>query len=176
MMSEMSSRFINKAMKELGSPAELEEVTELEFFNQEKAVFNLNCLYRSSAEVIGKGKLGITYKVTIESGLVVIVKRMRNMSRVSRKEFVQQLQLFGRLRHENIAEIISYHYSKEEKLIIYEHIPGASLFQLLHGKSLNLFLSFSRHTELVGGSEWMFDLAFGTFFVREVEVRCLAKF
>ncbi|OAY77560.1 putative leucine-rich repeat receptor-like protein kinase [Ananas comosus] len=130
--SEMSSRFINKAMKELGSPAEPEEGTELEFFNQEKAVFNLNCLYRSSAEVIGKGKLGITYKVTIESGLVVIVKRMRNMSGVSRKEFVQQLQLFGRLRHENIAEIISYHYSKEEKLVIYEHIPGASLFQLLH--------------------------------------------
>lgn len=152
MMSEMSSRFINKAMKELGSPAELEEDTELEFFKQERAVFNLNCLYRSSAEVIGKGKLGITYKVTIESGLVVIVKRMRNMSGVSRKEFVQQLQLFGRLRHENIAEIISYHYSKEEKLVIYEHIQGVSLFQLLHGKSLNLFLSFSRHTKLVGGS------------------------
>ncbi|OAY65867.1 putative leucine-rich repeat receptor-like protein kinase [Ananas comosus] len=90
------------------------------------------CDGEHSAEVIGKGKLGITYKVTIESGLVVIVKRMRNMSGVSRKEFVQQLQLFGRLRHENIAEIISYHYSKEEKLVIYEHIPGASLFQLLH--------------------------------------------
>lgn len=90
-------------------------------------------LLRASAEVIGKGKLGTTYKAMLECGPVVAVKRLRDMNDVSSKEFIQQMKLLGKLRHQNLVEIISYYYSKDEKLIIYEHVSHGSLFQLLHG-------------------------------------------
>ncbi|KAJ3682255.1 hypothetical protein LUZ60_014828 [Juncus effusus] len=105
---------------------------ELEFFNKEKAVFDIDTLFRSSAVVLGKGGLGITYKVALESGPLITVKRLRNVSGIAKKEFVQQLQLLGKLRHHNLVEIFGYNYSKEEKLVIYEHVAGSSLFQLLH--------------------------------------------
>ncbi|XP_073001686.1 probable leucine-rich repeat receptor-like protein kinase At1g68400 [Typha latifolia] len=130
--SEISAEFIEKAAKGMATSAETERRIDLEFFNKEKVAFDLDTLLRSSADIMGKGKLGITYKVTLESGLITVVKKLKNMNGVSRKEFVQHLQLLGRLRHEYIVEIISYYYSKEEKLVIYDHIPGGSLFQLLH--------------------------------------------
>ncbi|XP_015883854.3 probable leucine-rich repeat receptor-like protein kinase At1g68400 isoform X2 [Ziziphus jujuba] len=105
---------------------------ELEFFDKQISAFDLDDLLRASAEVLGKGKLGTTYKTVLESGTTVAVKRLKNMSGLSKKEFVQQMQLLGSLRHENLVQIISFYYSKEEKLIISEFVPNGSLFELLH--------------------------------------------
>lgn len=111
-----------------------ERRVELEFFDKTIPVFDLDDLLRASAEVLGKGKVGSTYKATLESGAVVAVKRVKNMNALSKKEFVQQMQLLGKLKHENLAKIVSFYYSKEEKLIIYEFLPNGSLFDLLHGE------------------------------------------
>ncbi|XVE57196.1 hypothetical protein DITRI_Ditri04bG0072300 [Diplodiscus trichospermus] len=109
-----------------------ERTVELEIFDKNIPVFDLDDLLRASAEVLGKGKLSTTYKATLESGLVVTVKRLKDMNGLSNKEFVLQMQLLGKLRHENLAQIISFYNSKEEKLIIYELVPDGNLFELLH--------------------------------------------
>lgn len=111
-----------------------ERRVELEFFDKTISVFDLDDLLRASAEVLGKGKVGSTYKATLESGAVVAVKRVKNMNALSKKEFVQQMQLLGKFKHENLVKIVSFYYSKEEKLIIYEFLPNGSLFDLLHGE------------------------------------------
>lgn len=110
-----------------------ERIGKLEFSNKKFPVFDLDDLLRASAEVLGRGNLGITYKATLESGNVVAVKRLNHMNEVSKKEFLQQMQLLGQLKHENLVEIISFYYSEEQKLIIYEFITDGSLFELLHG-------------------------------------------
>ncbi|XP_027124188.2 probable leucine-rich repeat receptor-like protein kinase At1g68400 isoform X2 [Coffea arabica] len=109
-----------------------ERKVELEFFNTSRPFFDLDDLLRASAEVIGRGKLGTAYKAMLECGLLVAVKRLKDMNDLSSKEFIQQLQLLGKLRHQNLVEIISFYYSKEEKLIIYEYVPQGNLFQLIH--------------------------------------------
>ncbi|KAJ1295016.1 hypothetical protein BS78_01G190900 [Paspalum vaginatum] len=107
---------------------------ELRFFRSDRAgSFELDELFRSTAEMLGKGRLGITYRVALEAGPVVVVKRLRNMSHVTRRDFTHTMQLLGKLRHENVADLVACFYSKEEKLVVYEHVPGCSLFQLLHG-------------------------------------------
>jgi hypothetical protein len=108
---------------------------ELQFFLDDRARFELDQLFRSTAEMLGKGRLGITYRVTLEAGAVVVVKRLRNMAHVPRRDFTHTMQLLGKLRHENVADLLACFYSKEEKLVVYEHVPGCSLFQLLHGTS-----------------------------------------
>ncbi|KAF8722541.1 hypothetical protein HU200_022369 [Digitaria exilis] len=108
--------------------------TELHFFIDDgRARFDVDELFRSTAEMLGKGRLGITYRVTLEAGPVVVVKRLRNMAHVPRREFTHTMQLLGKLRHENIVNLVACFYSKEEKLVVYEHVPGCSLFHLLHG-------------------------------------------
>jgi hypothetical protein len=108
---------------------------ELQFFLDDSARFDLDELFRSTAEMLGKGRLGITYRVTLEAGPVVVVKRLRNMAHVPRRDFTHTMQLLGKLRHENVVHLAAAFYSKEEKLVVYEHVPGCSLFQLLHGTS-----------------------------------------
>ncbi|KAH7852038.1 hypothetical protein Vadar_019747 [Vaccinium darrowii] len=109
-----------------------ERMLKLEFFDKRRQVFDSHELLRAKAKVMGKGKLGTTYKAVLESGHAVVVKRLRDTNAMSNREFVRQMQLLGNARHENLAEIISFHYSKEEQLVIYEFIPYGSLFELLH--------------------------------------------
>ncbi|CAN1282260.1 Probable inactive receptor kinase At5g53320 [Linum perenne] len=96
-------------------------------------VFDLEDLLRASAEVLGKGKNGSTYKATLESGSIFAVKRLRKVNVLPQKEFVQQMQLLGNLKHHNLAPVISFYYSPDQKLIIYEFVPGGNLHELLHG-------------------------------------------
>ncbi|KAK2655717.1 hypothetical protein Ddye_008769 [Dipteronia dyeriana] len=122
----------NKKMPNSWSSDDPERVVELQFFDKNIPVFNLDDLLRASAEVLGKGKLGTTYKATLESGSVVAVKRVKNMNGLTKKEFIQQMQLLGNIKHKNLVHIVSFYYSGEEKLVIYEFVPNGSLFDLLH--------------------------------------------
>ena len=105
----------------------------LEFFDRDIIVFDLDDLLRASAEVIGKGNLGTTYKASLESGSVVVVKRFKDLKNLRKKTFVEQMKLLGKTRHENLVRIVSFYCSEEEKLVVYEFLPGGSLFQILHG-------------------------------------------
>ncbi|KAJ0872718.1 putative protein kinase RLK-Pelle-LRR-III family [Helianthus annuus] len=110
-----------------------EKTVDLEFFDKHKPIFDLDELLRASAEVLGKGCLGTTYKATLETGRVVAVKRVKEINHLTKKEFEHQMQLLGKLRHENLVEMVSFYYSKEEMLVIHEFIQHGSLFELLHG-------------------------------------------
>ncbi|XP_011046105.1 PREDICTED: probable inactive receptor kinase At2g26730 [Populus euphratica] len=127
-----SSEWTDKKPAYSRSAEDRERSVELQFFDKNIPVFDLDDLLRASAEVLGKGKLGTTYKANLESGAVISVKRVEYMDSLSKKEFIRQMQLLGKMRHENLVQIISSYYSKEEKLIVYEFVPGGSLFELLH--------------------------------------------
>ncbi|KAF9615011.1 hypothetical protein IFM89_021565 [Coptis chinensis] len=64
-----------------------ERRVELEFFDKERPMFDLDDLLRASAEMMRKRKMGSTYKVTIDSGPIVVVKRFKEMSDLDKKEF-----------------------------------------------------------------------------------------
>lgn len=104
------------------------------FFDKKWPAFNIDELLEAAAEVLGKGKLGISYRAMLETGHVMVVKRLTDMDGLSKKEFIQQMQMVSGLRHENLVEIIACYYSTKEKLVVYDHAPDGSLFQLLHGK------------------------------------------
>ncbi|KAI9092550.1 hypothetical protein K1719_027678 [Acacia pycnantha] len=105
----------------------------LKIYNKEYPIFDLDDLLRASAEMLGKGSLGTTYKVTLETGSFVAVKRLDHMIGFVKKElFFQHMHLLASSKHENLLEIISFYYSEEQKLVVYEFIHSCSLFELLH--------------------------------------------
>lgn len=95
--------------------------------------FDLEDLLRASAEVLGKGTFGTTYKAALEDATIVAVKRLKEVF-AGRKEFEQQMEVVGSIRHENVAPLRAYYYSKDEKLIVYDYYNQGSVSALLHAK------------------------------------------
>ncbi|KAE9611765.1 hypothetical protein Lal_00011475 [Lupinus albus] len=102
------------------------------FFEGEKR-FELEDLLRASAEMLGKGGFGTAYKAVLDDGNVVAVKRLKDAQIGGKREFEQHMEVLGRLRHPNIVSLRAYYFAREEKLLVYDFMPNATLFWLLHG-------------------------------------------
>ncbi|XP_020587762.1 probable inactive receptor kinase At4g23740 [Phalaenopsis equestris] len=110
-----------------------DENNQLIFFEGCTFVFDLDDLLRASAEVLGKGTHGAAYKAVMEDTTIVVVKRLKEVS-VGKKDFVMQMEMVGKIRHENVVELKAYYYSKDEKLLVYDYYSQGSVSFLLHGK------------------------------------------
>lgn len=116
------------------SGKEGEERNKLVFID-EKKLFDLEDLLRASAEVLGKGTLGTSYKAVLEDGLIVAVKRLRDIDDTRRDEYRQRINSVGRLKHDNLLPLRAYYLDKEENLLVYDFMQNGSLSALLHGSS-----------------------------------------
>lgn len=96
-----------------------------------KGFAKVDDLLKASAEMLGKGIVGTTYKVTMDGGDMIVVKRIRE--RKLRKEFDADLRAIGAVRHHNIVCLRAYYHSKDELLLVYDFLPNGSLHSLLHG-------------------------------------------
>lgn len=111
----------------------------LVFFEDCNIVFDLEDLLRASAEVLGKGTFGTTYKAALEDAGTVVVKRLKEVN-VGRKDFEQQMESVANIRHVNVASLRAYYYSKDEKLVVYDCYDQGSVSSLLHGTLLLHYL------------------------------------
>ncbi|CAN1310710.1 Inactive leucine-rich repeat receptor-like serine/threonine-protein kinase At1g60630 [Linum perenne] len=102
--------------------------------------YSLEDLLKASAETLGRGTMGSTYKAVMESGFIVTVKRLKDARYPRVEDFRRQMEVIGRLRHPNLVPLRAYFQAKEERLLVYDYFPNGSLFSLLHGKLLS-FLS-----------------------------------
>ncbi|KAL0296706.1 UNVERIFIED_CONTAM: putative leucine-rich repeat receptor-like protein kinase [Sesamum radiatum] len=102
------------------------------FFDGERR-FELEDLLRASAEMLGKGGFGTAYKAILDDGNVVAVKRLKDLSVNGKKEFEQQMEVLGRLKHPNLVGLKAYYFARDEKLLVYDYMPNGNLFWLLHG-------------------------------------------
>ncbi|XP_050366814.1 probable inactive receptor kinase At5g67200 [Argentina anserina] len=101
----------------------------------EAQVYSLDQLMRASAELLGRGMLGSTYKAVLDNRLIVCVKRLDAsvLEGTGRDVFERHLESVGGLRHPNLVPLRAYFQAKEERLLIYDYQPNGSLFSLLHG-------------------------------------------
>ncbi|ESQ54975.1 hypothetical protein EUTSA_v10024674mg [Eutrema salsugineum] len=104
----------------------------LSFFEGCNYSFDLEDLLRASAEVLGKGTFGTTYKAVLEDATSVAVKRLKDVA-AGKRDFEQQMEIIGGIKHENVVELKAYYYSKDEKLMVYDYFSLGSVASLLHG-------------------------------------------
>ncbi|KAI4345893.1 hypothetical protein L6164_012979 [Bauhinia variegata] len=95
--------------------------------------YRLEDLLKASAETLGRGSMGSTYKAVMESGFIVTVKRLKDARYPRLEEFRRQMALLGKLRHPNLVPLRAYFQAKEERLLVYDYFPNGSLFSLIHG-------------------------------------------
>lgn len=114
----------------------------LVFLDDNFRVLALDELLIASAEVLGKGVIGTTYRAYLKTGENVVVKRLRNIC-VSEDEFKERVEKLGSLNHKNLAPPRAYFFGKDEKLLVFESFPIGSLHSILHGKIFGLLLCYT---------------------------------
>ncbi|KAK4742599.1 hypothetical protein SAY87_000600 [Trapa incisa] len=111
---------------------------QLTFVSDDSERFNLQDLLRASAEVLGSGNFGSSYKAIIANGQAVVVKRYKQMNGIGRQDFNEHMKRLGSLKHPNILPLVAYYYRKEEKLLVYDFVHNGSLANHLHGNNSRL--------------------------------------
>lgn len=140
-----------KLKEDFGSGVQEPERNKLVFFEGCSYNFDLEDLLRASAEVLGKGSAGTTYKAILEDGTTVVVKRLREVA-MGKKEFEQQMEIVQRLdHHPNVIPLRAYYYSKDEKLMVYDYSTAGSFSKLLHG-NYSYFELFPDYKRFIVGS------------------------
>ncbi|KAF7081714.1 hypothetical protein CFC21_085627 [Triticum aestivum] len=119
---------------------EREGIGKLVFCGGAAEAYSLEELLRASAETLGRGEAGSTYKAVMETGFIVTVKRMRCGDAGGAGgvgggalEFGRRAEELGRVRHPNVVALRAYFQAKEERLLVYDYYPNGSLFSLVHG-------------------------------------------
>ncbi|KAI3447286.1 hypothetical protein Pfo_003951 [Paulownia fortunei] len=115
------------------SPENIKQGAKLTFLKEGGDKFDMQDLLKASAEILGSGAFGSTYKAALNDGKVMVVKRFRQMNNVSKEEFNEHMRRLGRLSHQNVLPVVAFYYRKEEKLLVAEFMENVSLAVQLHG-------------------------------------------
>ncbi|KAJ6318842.1 hypothetical protein OIU76_014237 [Salix suchowensis] len=95
------------------------------------SLFELDELLKASAYVLGKSGLGIVYKVVLDNGIPVAVRRLGEGGEQRYKEFVTEAQAIGKVKHPNVVKLRAYYWAPDEKLLISDFISNGNLANAL---------------------------------------------
>lgn len=107
--------------------------TKLSFVKDERQKFDLADLLKASADVLGNGCFGSSYRAALPMGSMMVVKSFKQMNNAAKCEFHEHMRRLGRLEHPNLLPMVAYCYRKEEKLLITDFIERGNLSVHLHG-------------------------------------------
>ncbi|KAJ6363114.1 hypothetical protein OIU78_003319 [Salix suchowensis] len=108
------------------------EAPKLSFVRDDRERFDLPDLLKASAEILGSGCFGSSYRAALSSGTMMVVKRFKQMNNVGKEEFQEHMRRLGRLKHSNLLPLVAYYYRKEEKLLITDFVEKGNLAVHLH--------------------------------------------
>ena len=114
------------------------------FFLDENITLTPEELSRAPAEVLGRSSHGTSYKATLESGILLTVKWLRDGVARPKKEFAREAKKFANIRHPNVVVLRGYYWgaTHHEKLILSDFISPGSLASFLYGMLLSFIVPF----------------------------------
>ncbi|CAA3029467.1 Serine threonine kinase [Olea europaea subsp. europaea] len=111
-----------KMMEDITKSYERNQLQPKLVFNEGRNLdFGLEDLLRASAEVLGKGTFGTSYEATLDNGITIVVKILKDVI-VTSKEFQQQMEVIRRMKNESVATLMAYYYSSDYKLVVYDYM------------------------------------------------------
>ena len=96
-------------------------------------------------QIIGRGGHGVVYLGKLEDGTAVAVKKSKMMDERESKEFVREMAILSQINHVNVVKILGCCVEVEVPMLVYEFVPGGTLYDLIHGgkgrKPISFWLS-----------------------------------
>lgn len=107
------------------------------YFLDDTISFTAEELSRAPAEVLGRSSHGTSYRATLENGMFLTVKWLREGVAKQRKEFAKEAKKFSNIRHPNVVGLRGYYWgpTQHEKLILSDYISPGGLASFLYGNT-----------------------------------------
>ncbi|CAL9187787.1 unnamed protein product [Musa hybrid cultivar] len=116
-----------------------------EFSAGAHAVLNKDC-------ELGRGGFGAVYKTVLRDGRSVAIKKLTVSSLVkSQDDFEKEVKRLGKVQHPNLVALEGYYWTPSLQLLIYEFVPGGSLYNHLHECSASDTLSWQERFDIILG-------------------------
>ncbi|CAH8384530.1 unnamed protein product [Eruca vesicaria subsp. sativa] len=114
--------------------------------------FTADDLLCATADVMGKSTYGTVYKATLEDGSQVAVKRLREKITRGQKEFENEINVLGRIRHPNLLALRAYYLGpKGEKLVVFDYMSRGNLATFLHARGPEVHINWPTRMRLIKG-------------------------
>ncbi|XP_071701358.1 LRR receptor-like serine/threonine-protein kinase GHR1 [Rutidosis leptorrhynchoides] len=106
------------------------------YFLDDTVSFSPEELSRAPAEVLGRSSHGTSYRATLDNGLLLTVKWLREGVAKQRKDFAKEAKKFANIRHPNVVGLRGYYWgpTQHEKLILSDYISLGSLASFLYDR------------------------------------------
>ncbi|KAM7530407.1 hypothetical protein LguiB_033817 [Lonicera macranthoides] len=106
------------------------------YFLDDTISFTPEELSRAPAEVLGRSSHGTSYRATLDNGLFLTVKWLREGVAKQRKDFAKEAKKFANIRHPNVVGLRGYYWgpTQHEKLILSDYISPGSLASFLYDR------------------------------------------
>ncbi|CAO2201325.1 unnamed protein product [Urochloa humidicola] len=96
----------------------------------------------SEKNILGKGGFGCVYRACLDKSGVAAVKKLNCCREEVEKEFENELNFLGKIRHHNVISVLGYCIHEDTRLLVYELMQNGSLETQLHGPSRGSALSW----------------------------------
>ncbi|KAK4406883.1 Pto-interacting protein 1 [Sesamum angolense] len=87
----------------------------------------------STDSLIGEGSYGRVYYGVLKNDRAVAIKKL-DASKQPDDEFLAQVSMVSRLKHENFVELLGYCVDGNQRILAYEFASNGSLHDILHGR------------------------------------------
>ncbi|KAL1553051.1 cleavage polyadenylation factor subunit pti1 [Salvia divinorum] len=87
----------------------------------------------STDSLIGEGSYGRVYYGVLTNGRAAAIKKL-DASKQPDDEFLAQVSMVSRLKHENFVELLGYSVDGNQRVLAYEFASNGSLHDILHGR------------------------------------------
>lgn len=85
--------------------------------------------------LIGEGSYGRVYFGSVTNGRAAAIKKLdENNQQEADNDFLAQVSVVSRLKHENVVELVGYYVEGKLRVLAYEFATMGSLHDILHGR------------------------------------------
>ncbi|KAL5839819.1 hypothetical protein ACOSQ4_012427 [Xanthoceras sorbifolium] len=105
----------------------------------------------SDANKLGRGGFGVVYKGTLSNGQDIAVKRLSRDSGQGDLEFKNEVLLVAKLQHRNLVSLQGFCLQRNERLLIYEFVPNASLDHFIFDSIKRKHLDWEKRYNIICG-------------------------
>lgn len=105
------------------------------------------------SRVVGDGGFGLVYCATLQDGRTVAVKKLTTDGMQGKREFEAEMDTLGKIKHQNLVELLAYCKVGEERVLVYEFVENGSLDTWLHEKDNGpVLLNWARRVKIACGA------------------------